>query len=68
MACADTKALMCGGAPRFFQGEARNDSPFFFLEEQTMTISKTAVFNALREGGRKLSLRVREIQCGFSFI
>ena len=54
----NTNALFCGGLARFFQGEPRSNSPFVLPDEHIMTVSKTAVFNALREGGRKLSLRV----------
>ena len=54
----NTNALFCGGLSRFFQGEARSGSPFCLPEDHCMTISKTAVFNALKDGGKKLSLRV----------
>ena len=54
----NTNALFCGGLSRFFQGEPRSNSPFCLSEEHDMTISKTVIFNTLREGGKKLSLRV----------
>lgn len=57
----NTSALFTGGLARFFQGEARSNSPFIQHDESVMTISKTAVFNALREGGKKLSLRAHFI-------
>ena len=61
----NTNALFYGGLSRFFQGEPRSNSPFFIPEEQDMTISKTAVFNALREGGKRLSLRVMRLHFFF---
>jgi len=59
----NTQAVFCGGLSKYFQGEPRNNSPFLLPDENLMTISKTAVFNALREGGRKLSLRVGVARC-----
>ena len=53
-----SKSVFCGGLSKFFQGEARSNSPFFVPEEQMLTVSKAAIFNALKEGARKLSLRV----------
>lgn len=57
----NTNALFCGGLSRFFQGEPRSNSPFCLSEEHDMTISKTVIFNTLREGGKKLSLRAHFI-------
>eukprot|EP00116_Pleurobrachia_bachei_P005769 sb/3466031/ len=54
-----SKSVFCGGLSKFFQGEARSNSPFFIPEEQMLTVSKAAIFNALKEGARKLSLRYR---------
>ncbi|KAL5260483.1 hypothetical protein ACHWQZ_G010578 [Mnemiopsis leidyi] len=57
----NTNALFCGGLSKFFQGEARSGSPFCIAEDHCMTISKTAIFNALKDGGKKLSLRAHFI-------
>ncbi|XP_063678875.1 uncharacterized protein LOC134814646 [Bolinopsis microptera] len=57
----NTNALFTGGLSRFFQGEARSGSPFCVPDESCMTVSRTAVFNALKDGGRKLSLRAHFI-------